>query len=280
MDFLRAAAKGLLYDFPLDCASYLYGGKLNPRQFFDTFTEVLRHTTHNFTTSEIHQIVDLTKKEWMRLEDGSIEMSNVIKGIMNVLALCGEEFVDIKGWSPRVKFEQLLRWRELSKYLGEDSLVSAVLAQNHIDRDFKQSHTITKMADLNWPDVLDHDNAQINEVLDKGLSDTHAHLNASTAIFDFNWIVMMNSPHQIMLSKESGIFDEEKENLNYSQIATKYNDNRIKHTPFGVGFSMDYDPLTYPISRNFTLRQWCIIASILRLRLFCRILQIPKIPLR
>lgn len=80
---------------------------------------------------------------------------------------------------PIVCFEKLQYWRELSLLLGEDLFTTSFLAEKQVNR-------------FNWPNIIEHDETQINVVLQGKLCDIHAHLKASADIFELTWLDFMN----------------------------------------------------------------------------------------
>lgn len=85
------------------------------------------------------------------------------------------------GW-PCVDFDHLLKWHEVVKYTGEDLFTTAFLAQTDEG----------ERVDFCWSNVIAHNNGEVNELLDAGLSDIHSHFGGSIDSFQFNWICLMN----------------------------------------------------------------------------------------
>ena len=87
---------------------------------------------------------------------------------------------------PRVRYEHILRWQDIVSMVGEDMLVIPYVAQADANG------CMGERTDFMWSDVLHHDNEAINEILAQGLTDVHAHFQASVDVFGLNWIAMMN----------------------------------------------------------------------------------------
>lgn len=79
------------------------------------------------------------------------------------------------------KFEELLRWNEVSASLTEDLLVCSYWASTGV-----QPPTYS------WAPFLKTDSSDLNLILDKELADVHAHLIGSSLNFDVNWLCLMN----------------------------------------------------------------------------------------
>lgn len=186
---ISSVAKALFYNFPEPLARKLIISELEENEFQQALQEILSQTMVNFTKSETREIVRWSEYKWLdSLKPAPENNLPNISSIFNILADFGEKTLDLTYPFPRVKFEKLLRWRELTYYVTEDLVTVPSLVKKSL-ADFPE----IKPKDFTWPDILDHDNSVINKVLDKGLADCHAHLNASSDVFVLNWISMMNN---------------------------------------------------------------------------------------
>lgn len=192
MDFIRAVGKAVFADFPEQEVRKVLMTDYSDTRFEAVLMEVLANTNTEFSRTEVRRIIDLAKSKWFG--NDTRNSSDFDRGILNpeylygILTAFGEECLDTSWDFPRVKFEYLLRWHDLTYRINEDTVVIPSIVMNDLRRHRKYSDR--KFA---WPDILNHDNVVINRVLDKGLADTHAHLNATSDVFTLNWLSMMNS---------------------------------------------------------------------------------------
>ena len=100
------------------------------------------------------------------------------------------------GIEPTVRYENLLRWHQTSLPIGENLLTCAFLAEKDLQKGYSRTSFV-------WPDILRHDNEDLNRILDGGLSDIHAHLFATTDVFAENWVSLMN--HVAFAEKRKGV---------------------------------------------------------------------------
>jgi len=101
---------------------------------------------------------------------------------------------------PRIQYEHILRWRELSHRIGEDLFVCNYLA-------FKDIQTGRKRTNFNWRPVLDTNNTRLRNLLSKGVAENHFHLFGSAPYCELSWVALMNNienqlPHFKKLLKE------------------------------------------------------------------------------
>lgn len=89
------------------------------------------------------------------------------------------------GEEVECKFDQLLRWREISLKMGQDFFTCAYLAQ----KDWENGDRTQKFS---WLPIIRSDNIRLHNILEKGLAENHFHLNGSTKIFELNWLCVMN----------------------------------------------------------------------------------------
>lgn len=101
----------------------------------------------------------------------------LIKASMKLLKMDGDEI--------ECRFEQMLRWRELSFLFGQDIFTCAYLAVCDIERG-----VTTKC--FSWLPIIKSDDDRLHNILEKGIADNHFHLAGSTRVFDLNWVSLMN----------------------------------------------------------------------------------------
>lgn len=242
MKFLRAAARALFYDYPLSRIGDYLANK-DGKSFLETLIPVIGMTENNFTMSEIRQFHRVVCDDWLgeergtKAEGGKISFEEEIKRSFRILSRCGKTFLDIGDGIPLVKFPQLLRWRELTVLTGEDLITVATLAETDRERGLTWKDRST----YEWPDILNHNNKELNRVLDTGLTDTHAHLFSSGDTFHFNWMALMND---VSVLEKCG-----------------------EHLTSGK-YMQDYDPITIFSEEKYSMKEWCLVAAYIRCMLF------------
>ena len=178
MDLIRASIKCLFNDYPLETAFDVICDKNNSVQdFLKPFPFVVQ--VRNYTLTEMDTLQKMLEKVWM--EDNG---KNVLTRPFTLLNRFTDDVLTINAHNePVVKFDNYLRWHDLTIYVGEDLLICFFLAQkdNVIREDFV------------WPATLEHDNQVLNDIIAEGVSDVHHHLLASTNAFSINWITLMNT---------------------------------------------------------------------------------------
>lgn len=107
---------------------------------------------------------------------------SVFNSVMNLT----EKLLIYDGSEIRCKFDELLRWREISFYLGQDLLTCAFIASE----DLKYGETNRRF--FAWLPIIRSDDNRLHNILDKGMAENHFHLAGSTKVFELNWICLMN----------------------------------------------------------------------------------------
>ncbi len=106
---------------------------------------------------------------------------SVFRFIMNIagrlLLYDGEEIT--------CRFDEMLRWREISFQLGQDFFTCAFLA----DHDQKKGR---RSRNFSWLPIIRSDDSRLHNILKRGMAENHFHLNGSTKVFELNWICLMN----------------------------------------------------------------------------------------
>lgn len=83
------------------------------------------------------------------------------------------------------RFDELLRWREISFQLGQDFFTCACLAAHDLERG-------RVSRDFSWLPIIRSDDSRLHNILKRGMAENHFHLAGSTKIFELNWVCLMN----------------------------------------------------------------------------------------
>ena len=246
MDFIRAAIKGLFYKFPIERAVSCLNS-VKDDMFLNSLKEVLRWENPQFTTTETGILENVISQTWMKPYMRNTDVSSIpIEGrSLFVLFHFGCEVLDHSSWEkPLLQFDHLLRWRDLAYYMGEDILTLPFLAEQDSMRMYERKA-------FAWENVIRHNNKALNRVLDRGLSEVHSHLNASTDVFELNWIRLMNEVcHDLTSLKE-----ERKRRLMMKD------------------YRQDFSPSLWDVESGMTLYDWGIVAAAIRVLLYRVVMQ-------
>lgn len=191
MDFIRAAAKAIFYDFPEPEVRHILLSQYTFARFQQTVCELLSQGNREYSRTDAKRIWEYVRDKWIFADNRPFnsKLDIDISLLFNILSSLGSECLDLSNTYPRVRFENLLRWRSISYLISEDIITIPTLALNDLERAYP-----AEKRRFGWSDVLEHNNVIINNVIQNGLADTHAHLFASSDIFMLNWISMMNNP--------------------------------------------------------------------------------------
>lgn len=186
MDLKRAVIKALLYDYPLHLlADRLYR---KDTDVLDKFEDLVKWQSKEFSKGELKGLRKILEQDWMKSEPmGKTNITCLYPyGIANLLSNIANQLLTTDARRlPCVKFNQLLRWNQLTQYVGQDVMVSAYMAS-------KFGFQLTSNQ-LIWEPVLHHNCKTLNDILAKGKSDVHNHLGASWEVFDLSWVKWMNA---------------------------------------------------------------------------------------
>lgn len=98
------------------------------------------------------------------------------------------------------RYKYLEPWHRMSFQTGEDLFVTYACACSDSDGHRERES-------FSWDWILNHDNYDVNRVLEKGVSDNHYHLFGSIPYVDLAWSSLMNSvvqPNTIQLMEQLG----------------------------------------------------------------------------
>lgn len=129
----------------------------------------------------------------MLLED-TIKRDKV-SGVFGLLPDYAETVLVLDRDEPKCRFQDAIRWREISYKIGQDILTTAILAKRDVETRYKTEY-------FAWPATIKTDNDALHHVLNKGFSENHYHLYGSTQVFPLNWVCLMN--YVVQRGKEFG----------------------------------------------------------------------------
>lgn len=197
MDFLRATAKCLFYDYSLeyvaDCISPAKNSKGKVRKhLLDRLSDHLLWRERKYSRESINRVTDFIVKEWMG--GGTLEGESLNRLAERCFLLLRFFVREVLGNDYVVKFDHLLQWKDLSLYIGEDLLLCVA----HADEAVKNGVTWkTDTETYCWSNPVRHDHADLNVILGDGLDDVHYHLNGSMDGAELAWIFLMNLPNRL-----------------------------------------------------------------------------------
>ncbi len=239
MDFERAALKALFYDFPIESMTKMLIEK-EYSHFWNIFVGLVKWREQKFSKTESIALKNILEYKLVKNYDKHDIEKCILPGVLGLLNEFGENVLSYEHNEPCVKYEQLLRWHEISLCLGEDTFIIPYTAKKDVSHGHERKW-------FSWPDVLTHNNERINTLLNEGLSDVHAHLNASCDVFGINWISLMNCPDADNINKLTNYFS--------------YNDK-------DKGDFMEMPILLHPDMSPIPLSRLVLLASALRVYLF------------
>lgn len=146
----------------------------------ESFVNTARAEHPELSDDNLRLIYSMFRDRWSRVDDRGR------RNIFHSLLSFADETVTMCNGVPRVSFNNLFRWYELSQVVGEDLIVCAFLAGKELFADKPR-------IDFGWPRILRTSNVELNDCFDReGLAELHQHLKASTCVFGISWACLMN----------------------------------------------------------------------------------------
>lgn len=145
----------------------------------DEFSKLFAHINPTlYNKNEIQNLHLLIVNKWMK--------DNEKESIFNILTFASKDILKESTHDIFCKYNELLRWREISYQLGEDIFTTSFLARNDLYR-------LDKRVFFSWKPIISNDNKRLQEILKRGLAENHFHLKGSAPHCDLNWIYLMNN---------------------------------------------------------------------------------------
>ena len=183
MDLLSQALRTIFYD--VNIKHVVSNWNKGTSQFLkDNFTDQSAFHSTAFTRTELDALLKYTT--------GVVQSRSKYKSnfpwhaTFHLLTFFAEQCISLDRGTPVVNVGKHLQWRSLSLLFGEDILVLPYKAYNEVGE--RQ-----EVIEFSWPNVIETNNTDLNDIYDLGLTDTHAHLIASAEIFELTWLDFMNN---------------------------------------------------------------------------------------
>ncbi|MGL5725422.1 hypothetical protein [Cetobacterium sp.] len=159
----------------------------------DEFSKLFSHLNPTlYNKDEIQNLYQLIFNKWIK--------DNGNESIFNILTFASKDILKENTHDIYCKYNEILRWREISYQLGEDIFTTSFLARNDLYR-------LDKRVFFAWKPIISNDNKRLQEILKRGLAENHFHLKGSAPHCDLNWIYLMNNIKKC--SKNLNKFDKE-----------------------------------------------------------------------
>lgn len=151
-----------------------------------TFQKIDKNLYLRYSKSVFGYMTDNERENSYQLACGQMkDACGNHSSIFRLLIKMSQKLLNTNGDEIECKFDQMLRWRDLSFLFGQDIFTCAYLADCDIERG-----VATKC--FSWLPIIRSDDGRLHNILEKGIADNHFHLGGSTRVFDLNWISLMN----------------------------------------------------------------------------------------
>ncbi|WP_454045146.1 hypothetical protein [Chryseobacterium sp. Marseille-Q8038] len=166
MDNLRKSIRLLFTDY---CSDFILSKKDSEKYInVNNFIEKGFRTFSSYSVDEIQNVYYKLESDWFH--DVQQEKN---KNYFHILNHFTSKVLVEQDLEPFVVYEHLLKWRDLSYYIGEDILTTSFYAcldnRSQRKRDF-----------FAWRPTAFSDNKRLHQLLKKGLAENHFHLRLRT----------------------------------------------------------------------------------------------------
>ena len=150
---------------------------------------LLRHECGSITLDQVRAVAQMFLTQWMMpgVTRAHVQYAQEPTMFNMLLHFVDNGMLHIDSGVPVCQCEGVLRWNDLTSFIGEDFMVCAYLAGHDLI-----TPNAPRRKDFNWPPYLRTDDPTLNVLLEMPLADIHAHLKGSSLNFEINWICLMN----------------------------------------------------------------------------------------
>lgn len=176
----------------------------------------------NYDEDEIHKRLLYLKNQ---VEIQQYEHQNYVEeadtfDVFYMVDLLVDKILEEKRGKVVCKFRYLQEWREITNKVENTVFLAAMYAKI----DYKNGKVRNNFI---WPDIIGHNNIQLNRILQEGISDNHFHLMGSVHYYSLSWITMMNHVEQQDFIKNMDELEEKRRNPKF-RISYDYEEQKFE----------------------------------------------------
>jgi adenosine deaminase len=180
MDNLRRSIRLFFADY---CSDFVLKKKESNEYInLQKFLENGFRSFSNYSLDEIQNVFLKLDNDWFN----DIHLGKE-KNYFHILNHFTSKVLIEEDLEPFVVYEHLLKWRDLSYYVGEDLLTTSYFA--YLDNRSKRKRDF-----FGWRPTAFSNNKRLRQLLSKGIAENHFHLKGSGPVFDLSWVNLMNHP--------------------------------------------------------------------------------------
>lgn len=153
---------------------------------YDWFEESYTNSLKNYSLSQLACFYKSFQEHWMRNGGDGLIYSQTYSVFNAVLNFSSKILKLGKNDKIVCRFNSVLRWHDVTCFLGEDLFTTAYFASNDIIKQQDRENFL-------WEAIIDSDKGRLNAMMKRPISDNHFHLFGSSLIFEINWLGLMNN---------------------------------------------------------------------------------------
>lgn len=151
--------------------------------FLESYTNSLK----NYSLDQLSCFYNSFLDHWMKRDDDDSLNYHQGCSVYNAVLNFSSKVLKLENNEKIVcRFNSMLRWHDVTCFLGEDLFTTAYFASNDIIKQQDRENFL-------WEAVIDSDKGRLNAMMKLPISDNHFHLFGSSLIFEINWLGLMNN---------------------------------------------------------------------------------------
>lgn len=185
MDLERGIVKALFYDYDPQIVMDQIEKDKDGLWLLEKLPQTMKWHMKSFDETDLQEVKD----EFVRkCGEDYAEFDNTLWPLLYVSELADRFLkIDNRQRMPKVIFDQMLRWKELTRYVGEDLLSLSWLAM-------KEIKTRKKRRNFTWEDQIPIQTEEWYKYVGcTMMTDLHSHLGTSADAFCIRWVYWMNN---------------------------------------------------------------------------------------
>ncbi len=176
----------------------------------------------NADEAEIHKRLQFFKNQvqFQLYEEQNYIANSESFNVFDLVEIFVRMILEARNSEVVCRFRYLQEWRQVTNKVENTVFLAAMYARMDYENGKIRRSFI-------WPDIIGHDNVQLNRILSDGISDNHFHLLGSVHYFSLSWLVLMNHVNEQNFVRQMDEMDNQRRNPRI-RLSYDYEEDKFK----------------------------------------------------
>lgn len=176
----------------------------------------------NADEAEIHKRLQFFKSQvqFQLYEEQNYIADSESFNVFDLVEIFVRMILEARNGEVVCRFRYLQEWRQVTNKVENTVFLAAMYARMDYENGKIRRSFI-------WPDIIGHNNVQLNRILSDGISDNHFHLLGSVHYFSLSWLMLMNHVNEQNFVRQMDEMDNQRRNPRI-RLSYDYEEDKFK----------------------------------------------------